>query len=68
MRLGVLSLASIAQCVACLPTPTPSQQADVATYEAEQTACIAAYSTRKEIDVCRDMVKARHGRLDAGVE
>lgn len=50
----------------CAGAPSPAQQADVVSYQTEQLACVASYATRKEIDACRDMVKARHGRLDAG--
>lgn len=51
---------------ACTPMPSKTQEADVASYEAEQLACVASYATRAEIDICRELVKAHHGRLDAG--
>lgn len=52
--------------VGCASTPTAAQQADVAAYQAEQLVCVDAYSTRSEIDACRDKVKANHGRMDGG--
>lgn len=51
---------------ACGGTITPSQQATVAAYEAEQLACVLDGSTRPDIDACRNAVKTRYGRSDAG--
>ncbi len=50
----------------CASGPTPAQQLDVAEYQAEQLECIQTHDTRASIDACRNAVKARHGRLDAG--
>lgn len=36
-----------------------------AQYAAEQSACLALV-TKHDVDVCRDKVKAKYGRLDAG--
>jgi len=54
--------------LSCASTPTPAQQADVAAYQADQLVCVVAYSTKESIDKCRDEVRARHGRKDAGNE
>lgn len=43
-------------CSASLPG-RPTQQ-DLATYQAEQTACVLDYSTRETIDVCRAKFRA----------
>lgn len=55
--------------VACASSVT---QQDVAkrTYEGEQAACVAAYSTRAEIDACRATVRQLWGlpARDAGAE
>ncbi len=50
---------------ACAGGPTPAQQVGVGVDYDNQMACVAKYSTRAEIDACRDAVKA-HRYTDAG--
>lgn len=50
---------------------TTQDKSELATYESEQSACLAAHETKPEIDKCRNEVKARwsqhwNGRFDGG--
>jgi len=57
VTLSIVALAFlIVSCSAS--TPTPMQQADVAQFSGQQGACVAQYSTKADIDACRDRVKS----------
>jgi hypothetical protein len=64
---GIVSVLPVLVVVACAASaPTPAQQATVGDYAGEQLACVERYDTRAEVHACRDAVKAKFGRLDAG--
>ena len=46
----------------CLPSPSPSQQAVIAEYEAEQMACVLEAGTKVDADRCRCAVHEKYGR------
>ena len=62
-------LAAIITCETGCANPTPAAEvnaANAASYEAEQLACVADAASREQADKCRDDVKRRYNRLDAG--
>lgn len=57
--------------VGCASFPSPSDQAAVTAYEAEQLACVAEAGTQLEADRCRCAVHEKYGRpctMDGGAE
>lgn len=56
----------VLSCAGCGVIASAAPKVSEETYRAEQLLCVDRNETRALIDACRDDVRARYGRLDAG--